>query len=180
MLNDFPIDIFKEREDDYQVIYEYLESLQSTKADHEEVIDPATELKQTSANKIIAVFLQEMSRHIRREFYQELVFFALMYRRALNLFGWTTKANLTGRAEGDESGEYCELNNGELMPEICNEFINCYLIEFMQDYDISKFKVIGPTLDQLRNAVFLTQHFCNWLNYHKYTLARLVLNPEDN
>lgn len=180
VLKDFPIDIFRGGlKDDYQVVYENLKEIQNGTLTLDDPVDSSTEIKQTPINKIIALYLNEVSRLLRVEFYRELVFFVLMYRKALNSNGWATKSKLE-KKDFETSKEFCEVQNGEYMPEICNEFITDLLPESLKEYDISRFQVIGPEVSQIRNAVFLTQHLCNWLNYHKYTPSRLVLNPEDN
>ena len=127
----------------------------------------------------MAIFILEMSQHLRKEFYQEFVFFILMYRRALNKVGWETKAALLQRPQAKENIEFCETNNGEYIPEICNDFITDLLPEYLKDYDVPGFKAIGPEDTSMKNAIQLTKHFCNWLNYNKYTYSRLVLNPEE-
>ena len=66
------------------------------------------------------------------------------------------------------------------MPEISNDFITELLPEYQKEYNLSRFKVIGEEDSQMKNAIILTMHFCNWLNYHKYTFSRLVLNPEES
>lgn len=145
----------------------------------EDIVDPKTDLKQTPISKIFALYLLEVSPHLRREFYREFAFFVLMYRKALNKIGWEIKSKLSGKGQ-DETKEFSETINGEYMPEICNDFITEILQDYLKTYDLKGFKVLGPDVFQIRNAVFLTQHFCNWLNFQKYTHSRLVLNPEEN
>lgn len=180
IINDFPQDIFIGREGEYVPVLENLKLLVSAKSTNEETIDPQTELKLTPVNRILALFIFEVAPHLRTLFYREFVFFLMMYRRALNQVGWETKMRLAGKGEEDESKEFCETTVGEYIPEICNDFITDLLPEYLKDYDLKGFKVIGPEVPQLRNAVFLTQHLCNWLTLQKYTNSRLVLNPEDN
>ena len=157
-----------------------LKLIEEEKLSIDDNVDPINGLKLISIYKIMALFLSEVSANIRTEFYKEIVFFVVMYTKALNKVGWEIKAKLIERTSEDETKEFCSENNGEFIPEICNEFITDLLPEYLREYDISSFKVLGAEVSQIRNAVFLTQHFCNWLNYHTYTSSRLVLNPEDN
>eukprot|EP00331_Platyophrya_macrostoma_P006498 CAMPEP_0176416370 /NCGR_PEP_ID=MMETSP0127-20121128/6311_1 /TAXON_ID=938130 /ORGANISM="Platyophrya macrostoma, Strain WH" /LENGTH=317 /DNA_ID=CAMNT_0017796443 /DNA_START=15 /DNA_END=968 /DNA_ORIENTATION=- len=180
MVKNFPLDIFKGREDEYSVIYDQLKQIKSGKAVAEDTVDPKTDLKQTPINKIIAWFIAEVAPNLRKEFYREFVYFMLMYRKALNKIGWECKAKLTGKGQTDESKEFSETLNGEYMPEICNDFITEVLPDYLREYDLRGFKVLGPDVFQIRNAVFLTMHFCNWLNFQKYSHSRLVLNADDN
>lgn len=178
-MQDFPLDIFHSREEDYKLVYNYLLQLQSKGESFEEPATTQTDLKATPINRILALFISEVSQHLRKEFYREFVFFVLMYRRALNSIGWETKARVLHKAQTKESHEFCEDSNGEYMPEISNDFITDLLPEYLKEYDISGFQVIGPEEPKIKNAIFLTMHFCNWLNHHKYTYSRLVFNPED-
>lgn len=179
LMADFPLDVFKGRESEYQAVFEYLRMIQEDRETYHDPVDENTDLRSSKINKIMAVYLDEVSSHLRVEFYRELVFFVLMYRKALNKVGWETKSKQT-KIEENNHKEFCDVNNGEFMPEICNDFITDLLPEYLKEYDISSFRVIGPEVSQIRNAVFLTMHFCNWLNYHKYTNSRLVLNPDEN
>ena len=53
-----------------------------------------------------------------------------LYRKGLNHLGWTILLNKSESKYGKsiiipnnyEELEYCEINNGEYAPEICNEF----------------------------------------------------------
>jgi len=104
-----------------------------------------------------------------------------MYRKSLNELGWRTRANVTQRPIDPKESklEFCEVNNGEFAPDICNEFITDSLPEYLKNnYDMKNFKVIGPTTEQTKHAIFLTQYFCNWLNANKFTNSRLSINPE--
>jgi len=179
VINDFPVDVFRGREDEYLPVLECLKSLQAGNTGDDESVNPMTELKQASVNKILASYIYEVAPSLRTRFYKEFVFFLLMYRRALNEAGWDARLKMTGKGPEEETKEFCEASNGEYIPEISNDFIADLLPEYLKDYDLKGFKVIGPEVPGLRNSVFLTQHLCNWLNYQKYTSARLVLNPDD-
>ena len=178
----FPIEIFSSKtEDEYISILENLKLLKRTSNMMYDEIDNATELKKSKLNKIFAIFLMQMAPFIKEEFYKELCFFVCMYRKSLNEIGWTTKSNILGRPQDpkEQNLEYCEMNNGEFAPDICNDFITDLLPEyFKNNYNTKNFKVLGPTTEQTKNAVFLTQYLCNWLNANKYTNSRLTINPE--
>ncbi len=180
-VRDFPLNIFKDQEEDYQPVYENLKQLHSRREQYEEPVNPQNELKSTPLNRIMAIFILEISQYLRKAFYKEFVFFVLMYRKALNSIGWETKASLLQRPQAIETREFCETSNGEYMPEICNDFIADLLPTYLKKYDLagSGFKVIGQEESKIKNAISLTMHFCNWLNYNKYTYSRLVLNPDD-
>lgn len=175
----FPLDIFKGREDEYKVVFEDLNAIVSGKAMLDESIDPETELKQTPINKIFAIFLSKVSPKLRQEFYRELVFFVLIYRRALNQIGNQIKKELTGgKEQADEKKEFCENNNGEFVPDISNDFLVRCLPSYLKEYNLKGFKVIGLEDSQINNAVQLTRYFCNWMNIQNYTCSHLVLIAE--
>ena len=93
----------------------------------ENEFDENSALKNTKLNRIFAVFLDELSRIVTKEYFIEFTILVLLYKRALNEIGWE-KLKITRQNEGaffnEElvKEEYCETNNGEYAPEICNEF----------------------------------------------------------
>ncbi len=133
-------------------------------------------------NKIFAFFAYIIGRHIREPFFKELVFFLMMYRRAMNEFGWKKRQEIleVPLSEEEVGMEYCAVNNGEFAPEICNDFITDKWPEYVPEYELKGFKVLGSDIESTKNAVFLTQHFCNWLNGLKYASSRLAINEEGN
>jgi len=144
-------------------------------------VDRETGLKKTNLNKIFAVFLYCIGRQLREDFYREFAFFLMMYRKALNEIGWIIKAEVTSLPVSDieKRIEFCAINNGEYAPDICNDFITDKWSEYIPHYNLNGFKVLGGDTEMTKNAVFLTQHFCNWLNTQRYTNSRLQIN-EDN
>jgi hypothetical protein len=77
-------------------------------------------------NKIFAIFLDKLSKTVTKAFYKEFALLIALYRQALNEIGWdklTKKlSDLSVLPENYKEKEYCEVNNGEYAPEICNEF----------------------------------------------------------
>mmetsp|Transcript_958 Transcript_958/g.863 ORF Transcript_958/g.863 Transcript_958/m.863 type:complete len:182 (+) Transcript_958:233-778(+) len=180
MIKAFPTDLLDPS--DYGPILQELDTLVKTKNIGAEEIDPNTDIKKTHLNKIIAFFVYIIGRHIRPQFFRELAFFAVMYRKALNELGWKFKAEFENIPYKDnpDQPEFCALNNGEYAPEICNHFITDKWPEYSAKYKLTGFKVLGPDLESTKNTVFLTQHFCNWLNNLHYTNSRLAINEENN
>jgi hypothetical protein len=177
----FPSDLFPPQSSESQPIVNELTAIKKSGSSplHEET-DPNSELKQTKLNKIFAIFLSQLAPHLTSEFYRELCLFIVLYRKTLNDIGWQVKANVTGKDNAPNSTklEFCENNNGEYAPDVCNEFITDTMPNNLHKYDLKGFKVIGLTTDHTRNAVFLTQYLCNWLNANKYTNSRLSINPD--
>eukprot|EP01017_Pseudomicrothorax_dubius_P020311 TRINITY_DN2219_c0_g2_i2.p1 TRINITY_DN2219_c0_g2~~TRINITY_DN2219_c0_g2_i2.p1 ORF type:complete len:163 (-),score=35.12 TRINITY_DN2219_c0_g2_i2:61-549(-) len=132
-------------------------------------------LGKTNCNKILAIFLKEMKEYVQREFYQELVFFILMYRKALNEEGWQKLREMKG-INGPAGLEFCNENDGELMPEICNSFILNLLPRYLEEYSEYEFLWLGLDDERMKNAVFFTHHLCNWLFVNRFTKARVSLD----
>lgn len=181
MLAAFPTNIL--HPGDYEPVYQELENFVKTKAMNPEEIDKDTDLKITSMNKIFAFFAYIIGRHIREPFFKELVFFLMMYRKCMNELGWRTKADIEELNYEDDNlkdQDFCALNNGEYAPEFCNDFIIDKWPEYLSQYDLKGFKVLGTDLESTKNAVFLIQHFCNWMNTLRYTNSRLAINEENS
>jgi hypothetical protein len=174
LINEFPVNLFKSGE--HEAVFNELKTMVKSNKVPTEEIDRDSDLKKSSMNKIFAIFLFSVGKFVKKEFYKELVFFVLMYRKALNEIGWFKKFEQT--KVDDRAGEYCAANNGEFAPEISNDFITDKWPEYCQNYPVIKFKYLGPEVEPIRNTVFLTREFCNWLNNARYTNSRLNINEE--
>ena len=168
------------RETDYLPVFNELQVIMKSNIGEEDV-DDESGLKKTKINKIFAIFIFVIGRHLKERFYREFVFFLMMYRRALNELGWKVKEGVgqTFLPEGKRESEFCADNNGEFVPEISNEFITEKWDKYLSQYNLKGFKIIGADTDSKKNAVFLTQHFCNWLSFQGYTDSYLSINDED-
>ena len=60
--------------------------------------------------------------------------------------------------------EFCIINNGELLPEICNEFITIYLND---KKDLAGF--------DRSEAIDYVRHFCHWLFINGHTCSKLSM-----
>lgn len=172
----FPIDVL--RQQDFAPVLAELDSITKTKNIGSEDIDDETGLKKTSMNRIFAIFIYLIGRHLKERFYREFVFFLMMYRKALNELGWKVR-EASGQAVTSNM-EFCANNNGEFAPEISNDFITEKWPKYVPQYNLKGFKVLGTDIESTKNAVFLTQHFCNWLSLQGYTDSYLSINEEDN
>lgn len=170
------------RAEDYGAVVSELDALWKSKTIGTEDFDKETGLKKTTLNKIFAIFIYYIGRNLTQEFYVEFVFFLMMYRRALNEIGWLIKSEVTSTqvSEVEKRSEYCAVNNGEFAPDICNDFITDKWAEYLPQYNLTGFKVVGIDTESTKNAVFLTQHFCNWLHTQRYTNSRLQINDEND
>jgi hypothetical protein len=178
IIAEFPKNFF--RKEDYETILNELSTIVKNNSFGDEETDRDTDLKKTNLNKILAIFIYEIGRQLRKEFYKEFVFFVVMYRKALNEIGWRKKAESTNVSPTEMRSEYCATNNGEYAPDISNDFITDKWPEYinMAQAHTSKFKFLGSDVELIKNTVFLTQHFCNWLNTRRYTNSRLAINED--
>jgi len=176
----FPVNILTQ--EDYGSVLAELDNICRNKNIGPEDLDKDTGLKKTNMNKIFAVFIYCVGRRLTEEFYKEFIFFLMMYRRALNEDGWTIKAEVTQTpvSTTEKRVEYCTINNGEFALDICNDFITEKWNEYLPQYSLSGFKVLGTDTEGTKNAVFLTQHFCNWLNAQRYTNSRLQISDDND
>jgi len=75
--------------------------------------------------------------------------------------------------------QYCEVNNGEYGPEICNEFASELLSNYLDDIHLTTFLFIGKNECKMKNAIYFIMHFCNWLYHSMYTNERLTINMSE-
>ncbi len=98
-----------------------------------------------SADEILGLYLRDVASKTNEMFYRMMIRFILLYRECLNDYGWQKKAeaecreakqtleekNITARLatyrEIMSTHEFCGINNAEVAPEICNEFVTTYL-----------------------------------------------------
>ena len=171
----FPKDLLQPN--DYSIILDELTTICKNKNNGPEGYNKETGLKETTMNRIFAIFIYNVARNLKEPFYKELTFFLMMYRRALNEFGWTAKGSAKGivYSEAERRNEYCAVNTGEYALDVCNDFITESWTDYMYQYDTSSFKVIGTDTGAMKNTVFLTQYFCSWLWSFRYSNSRLQM-----
>jgi len=179
LISKFPVDVL--RQEDFYPVRQELEQIVVSKNIGTEEIDDETGLKKTNLNRIFAIFIYLIGRHLKEKFYREFVFFLMMYRKALNELGWKYREGAGHGPAPDPkmNVEFCALNNGELAPQVSNEFITEKWHKYVSQYPLKGFKVLGIDIESTKNAVFLTQHFCNWLSLQGYTDAYLSINEEE-
>jgi hypothetical protein len=109
-----------------------------------------------------------------------------MFAECLDLYGWHKRAEFECREFygqfdyekklkdkldyfqhlcTNQQTTFCQLNNCEFAPEVCNEFVTVYL----EDPGRNKGKV------QKQEIIDLTQHLCHWLFTNKLTCSRLSM-----
>eukprot|EP00347_Sterkiella_histriomuscorum_P007733 403347763 len=134
-----------------------------------------------SADEIFGLYLREVASKTNLNFYVTMVKYILLYRECMNEYGWqklaesqcreakqtTEERNINARLAtfGDiiSNHEYCSINNAEVAPEICNEFVTIFL-ESKKDCGLEKLECID-----------YTRNFCHWLFISGHTCSKLSL-----
>jgi hypothetical protein len=157
---------------------------------HKDFRDKTTEMIQMceewrvmlNCDDIFAQYLRHLSTMVCTNFYSTMERFVLLYRDCFNQFGWLKKAeadcrearvtleekNVQARVDSYKdfinTYEFCIINNGELLPEICNEFVTIYLND---KKDIAGF--------DRAEAIDYVRHFCHWLFINGHTCSKLSM-----
>lgn len=184
ILTNFPQDLFPDSQY-YLGIYHYLKELHQSNGAVQEDTAEDTQLKRTICDKVFAIFLYRISRHVTAACFRELCVFVCLFRKTLNIKGWEMKRQQIekkdpGRevsaAELQNNIPFCECNTAEFALEVSNDFIIEFFPKYLKEVKMSEFRVLGEDEEKLKNVVYLTQHFCNWLFTNYYTNSRLSLN----
>ena len=163
----FPKEFFTNSED-YQSIYSQLEKFDKNKKLVEDILDVEGPLI-TSANidEIFSIFLLKISKHMKPQYYKEMVLFICIYRKALMELS-------------NKNGENDSRNlKAEFIIDKSNEFILQLLPRILQEFKIPNLIFLGPETEKINNAIFLTQHFGNWLFSVHFTDSKLEMNYGD-
>ncbi len=134
-----------------------------------------------SADEILGQYLRDVASKTNELFYRMMIRFILLYRECLNEYGWQKKAeaecreakqtleekNITARLatyrDIMSTHEFCGINNAEVAPEICNEFVTTFL---------EKQKDVG--LERL-DSIDYTRNLCHWLFINGHTCSKLSM-----
>jgi hypothetical protein len=98
-----------------------------------------------------------------------------LYRQGLNDLGWQKLEAKNLDIKG-KNLEFCEVNNGEFAPEICNEFASELLPKYLKKCNIMGMELLGLEDVQRKNSIYFIMHFCNWLFFKFYTNEKITLN----
>ncbi len=138
------------------------EILNSSSSDFSEKIQAIKDNKNITCDDLFGVYLCEMSNYINQTFYKSVIILLRHFRDCMNLLGWEIYDQYKDLYEEKTAFEFCEIINGELLPEICNDFLQDYLPIKLSNFD----KHI---------AMVVICEFCDWIYKRKFTHIRL--NP---
>ena len=120
-----------------------------------------------TCDDIFALFLIYMSRIICLKFYRTVVIFIKLMRDCMNKIGWEILSQYKDLSNENTSMEYTTVKNGELLPEIVNDFVNFFL-----SFDLPKF--------DKHLAVVTLNHFSDWMLKFNFSPIRLKFDNESN
>jgi len=120
-----------------------------------------------TCDDLIGAYLNIISNYINRQFYKSVIILLKNYRECMNLLGWEVFSQYKDLKDEKTELQYCEVKNGELFPEICNEFLNQYFPQKI------------PSFDKHIAAVVVCE-FCDWLYRNKFTHISLNPNHQEN
>jgi hypothetical protein len=186
----FPCEIFAS-ENDYREVLISLEQIrQEMLAYHgpsflsqiDVIIFEINNGKKLTCNQVFALFLVYAFRFISTEFYRELAFLLMGYRRMMNDLGWEKFRELNEPQDIDMSQEFCSSQNAELVPDFANKFMLDYFLECIHGPhalgNTDRFVYFGMDPQKLLWAIMIIRFFCQWLFIHKLTKARIDIKRD--
>lgn len=175
----FPKEIFK-NEEDYLTIFSILDEIDKNQRNLLALNGKAQQKRELiwppiNCNKIFCRFLYEISKYLKVEAYKEMVLFICLLRKTLNMICWRRI-----QSNGEEKiPDFCESTNADQILEYSNEFITKFLPALLNDYEAVDLQFIGKEENKIKNSIFLTQYFANWLHSNNYTKVKIQLNYEE-
>ncbi|CAD8145432.1 unnamed protein product [Paramecium pentaurelia] len=200
LLSNFPCNVFSNCQE-YQGIYDLLKDLTNEKIKCQDIdllanepFDKDKSLRNTNVTKILAYFLTQIGPKLCVEAYREMAIFVVFYQKCLNTIGYQAILNYQkGLKNGDhkqldikeevtQNQEFCDVQNGEHILLIANDFILSFLPQSYLGLEAieKNFKIFGSCAEKLKNAVYVTQHFSYWLYSLKFTNSRLDFYTDDD
>lgn len=124
--------------------------------------------KNAKIDEIFAIFLLKIAKHLKVQYFKEMVMFVCLYRKALIDLAKKKipKLNL-------------ENLNADFIIENSNEFILEILPTLLPQYNIENSYFLSIEENKINNAILLTQHFGNWLYACHFTDSKLEINYKD-
>ena len=173
LLDNFPKDEIFPNQDYYKPLFEEFKRALTEELPKEEL--NSENLYDTKCNLILALFLVNLSKQLSLHILKEISVFACFLRRALNEYGWDIKRN---ESQNLRHLEYCETQNGRDILELTNQFITDLVGDYIRDLKPNELQLIKEEHINT-HMIKLTQYFCNWIYFRKYTNSQLQLNNDD-
>lgn len=116
----------------------------------------ALDSENSKCDEIFADYVVKVSKCARRDFFEKVLKFVVLFRESLNI--------TNSEKVGNDGKDYTEIYNAEDAPDISNEFVT----EFLDTETL----LFGFTKDE---AIDITQNFCQWLYDNNFTCSKLSL-----
>lgn len=172
VLSNFPKEFFVNFED-YLSIYNQIQIFEKSPNLIEQTINlEVIGSKKASLDEIFAIFLIKIAKHLKIPYFKEIALFICIYKKALIEISKLEKETNEKNKLEDSSTEL----NAEFIIEKSNEFILDLLPKLLPLYKFENLVFLGEDVDQINNAILLTQHFGNWLYSSHFTDSKLEIN----
>jgi hypothetical protein len=113
-------------------------------------------LKEFTCDDLFGIYLNDISNNITQVFYKSVVILLRYYRDCMNLIGWDTLSNYKDLYDEKTEYEFTSVKNGELLPDIFNDFLEEYIPKRLPCFDIHIASVV-------------ISEFNDWLYRHAFT-----------
>ena len=153
----------KKKMNEYHKIYEHSFLVQFLFNKHQRNLK--IENENEICDNIFMDYLNKMSLHVNPNYFIKLIVFITLFREFINIshrIYLNNKNELLNSSRYDN--EYTTNNCAEEIPIFCNDFINHFL-----DCEIGLFNF------EKKEAIDLTQNFCNWIYDNDFTSLKLSI-----
>lgn len=146
---------------------------QSNMEEHEYIDDELTRKREKSCDQIFAEYLGFVAQKVRKEYYIQVLRFVFLFRECINSNGERLIEDRKNLPEflfpknsvvNNPTKDYCCDNNGEQVPDMCNEFLMRHIKERQGMVDLEDTEMIE-----------LMQNLCYWMFINGYTCSKIAL-----
>lgn len=133
-----------------------------------------------SCDMAFGLFALYASKFVSKEFYEELIIFLALYRKAMDDKGWEKIEQIkAGNVTRVQNESFCATQTAEFVPDISNTFILEYLPSIANPRQVvanpEELRFLGLDDQKLSWAILLITQICHWLYLHGCTQAKLEL-----
>ena len=113
-------------------------------------------LKNLTCDDLFGIYLNDISNNINDVFYRSIIILLRHYRDCMNLVGWDIYNKYKDLIDEKTDCEFTSIKNGELLPDIYNDFLKRYIPKRL------------PCFDKHIASVVICE-FNDWLYRRKFT-----------
>lgn len=135
--------------------------------------DELAKKREKSCDQIFAEYLGFVAQKVRKEYYKEILRFVFLFREYINSNGKQLIEDRKILPEflfpknsvvNNPTKDYCCDNNGEQIPDMCNEFLMIYIKRRRHLIDLKDSEMIE-----------VMQNLCFWMFVNGYTCSKIAL-----